>query len=111
MLYATVVEVNCRVIPETPGKCKLAKLRDECELIEGATGEKFFITQRLNDAEIRKDLKAIKDNGINSIAIVLAHSYAYHEHEIQIGKIAEELGKKKKVVNPKKLLNKNSFRV
>ena len=30
--------------------------------------------------------------GINSIAVVLIHSYTYQEHELEIGKIAEEIG-------------------
>lgn len=42
--------------------------------------------------EIRKDLKVIRDSGIKSIAVVLAHSYAFSDHEAAIGSIAKDLG-------------------
>ncbi|KAI9603853.1 hypothetical protein H4Q26_003457 [Puccinia striiformis f. sp. tritici PST-130] len=40
---------------------------------------------------IRKHLIEIKEQGYDSIAVVLMHSYTYPEHEQQIGKIAQEL--------------------
>lgn len=41
---------------------------------------------------VKGDLKKLYDEGYRSIAIVLCHSYTYPEHELQIGKIARELG-------------------
>jgi 5-oxoprolinase (ATP-hydrolysing) len=32
------------------------------------------------------------NEGIKNIAVVLIHSYSFQDHEIEIGKIAEELG-------------------
>lgn len=37
-------------------------------------------------------MKEVLDAGITSLAIVLAHSFACPEHEIQVGAIAAELG-------------------
>lgn len=88
------MEVDCRIIPELPGKCKLDQLLNntECKLVEGDTGEKFYILKELNQVEIRNDLMKIKEDGIDSVAVVFAHSYAYKWHELEVGKIAKELG-------------------
>lgn len=59
----------------------------------GTTNEKMLITKDVDVEAVRSDLKRLKEKGIDSIAVVLAHSYTYHEHELQIGKIASDLGK------------------
>lgn len=41
---------------------------------------------------MENSLKAIKDEGIDSLAIVLAHSYMFRDHEVQVGEIAKKLG-------------------
>lgn len=68
------------------------QLHSACQLVKGATGEEFFVTKDINVEEIRKDLAAIRDSGIKSIAVVLAHSYAFSGHEAAIGGIAKDLG-------------------
>ncbi|KAK5647177.1 hypothetical protein RI129_002069 [Pyrocoelia pectoralis] len=92
ILYSEVVEVNCRVIPALIGKCELGEQSAEWKVVEGNMGEKLYVIKDLNRDEIRKDLERVKNTGINSIAVVLAHSYMYAEHEKEIGKIATELG-------------------
>lgn len=92
VLYSEVVEVDCRVIPVLPRKCELGDQASKWKIVNGETGEQLYITNDLNVDDIRKDLKCVKDKGINSIAVALAHSYMYAEHELQVGKIAEELG-------------------
>jgi 5-oxoprolinase (ATP-hydrolysing) len=46
----------------------------------------------VNIAKVREDLRAVRDLGICSCAIVLLHSYRYPEHEKQVAKIALDLG-------------------
>ena len=41
---------------------------------------------------IRQDLQKLYDEGYLSLAIVLCHSYTFPEHELQIGKLAREIG-------------------
>lgn len=86
------MEVDCRIIPELQGKCKLDKFHTECKLVEGDTGEKFFVLKELNQVEVREDLKKIKETGIDSLAVIFAHSYAFKWHELEVGKIAKEIG-------------------
>ena len=68
MLYETAIEVNERYT---------------------ATGEEL---QRVDKAEVRRDLQAVFARGIRSCAIVLMHSYCYPHHELEVADIAEEIG-------------------
>lgn len=58
----------------------------------GTTGEKMLVIKEVNEDAVRRDLKKLLEKGIESVAVVLAHSYTYHDHEVRIGRIAESLG-------------------
>ncbi|XP_044265519.1 5-oxoprolinase [Tribolium madens] len=93
VLYSETVEIDCRVVPLLKGRCELGdSVLRKWRVVETPTGERFYITRELNKDEVYNKLKAIKDKGINSISVALAHSYTYHDHEIEIGKIAEKIG-------------------
>lgn len=94
------MEANCRVIPALPGKCALGDKASKWRKVLGETGEELLVTSELNKESLRQDLSKIKNEmGINSIAVALAHSYTYKDHEIEVGKIAKELGKLNKLGN------------
>lgn len=93
ILYSEVVEVDCRVIPKLEGKCELGNFANQWRVVEGKTGETFFVTKELDREAVTKSLQQLKSKGIDSISVALAHSYTYFEHEQQIGAIAKELGK------------------
>lgn len=97
-MYSEVVEVDCRVIPVLEGKCELGNQAESWDIVQGNTGEKFYVTKQLVFENVRKILLEVKQRGIESISVVLAHSYAYFEQELAIGKIAEDIGEKDKVV-------------
>lgn len=61
------------MIPALPGKCQLVK--DSWRKVKGSTGEDLFVTQELNEDKLKEDLLELKQSGIESIAVVLAHSY------------------------------------
>lgn len=46
----------------------------------------------IDEESIRLSLERVLANGITSLAIVLAHSFACPEHELRIGAIAKKLG-------------------
>ncbi len=50
------------------------------------------VEQKPNPEAIRLQLLAIKEKGINSIAIVCMHAWKYPEHEILIAQIARDIG-------------------
>jgi N-methylhydantoinase A/oxoprolinase/acetone carboxylase beta subunit/N-methylhydantoinase B/oxoprolinase/acetone carboxylase alpha subunit len=59
---------------------------DERVLADGA------VRQALDEAEVRGHLQSFKDQGIDSVAVLFLHSYAYPDHEQQAGQLAKEMG-------------------
>ncbi|XP_050573300.1 5-oxoprolinase [Bombus affinis] len=90
VLYERVVEVKCRVIPALPGKCHLDS--EKWRRVKGSTSEDLFITQELDEEKLKLDLKELRRSGIESLAVVLAHSYTFAEHEIRVGELAKLVG-------------------
>ncbi|KAA1477041.1 5-oxoprolinase [Dentipellis sp. KUC8613] len=62
------------------------------EIVQGISGEAVRILQKPDEAELRKDLQKLYDDGYRSLAVVLTHSYTYPEHELLLGKIASSIG-------------------
>ncbi|CAG8290365.1 unnamed protein product [Penicillium nalgiovense] len=90
VLPESVVEVNERVLschPSADSDCF-----SDCRMVEGITGEKFRVVQELDLAQVKAELQRLKEQGILSISVALLHSYAYPEHERQIGELAQEMG-------------------
>lgn len=46
----------------------------------------------IDEPVIRADLQKLYDDGFRSVAVVLAHSYTFPEHELLVGKVASSLG-------------------
>ncbi|NOZ66226.1 MAG: 5-oxoprolinase [Alphaproteobacteria bacterium] len=46
----------------------------------------------LDTSSLRADLTAAYERGIRAAAVVLMHGYRYHETELEIGKMAQEIG-------------------
>ncbi|XP_075165148.1 5-oxoprolinase [Haematobia irritans] len=91
-LYKTVVEVDCRIIPEmSKERCQL-KEKDSWRILEGAGGSRYLEMQPVDEVAVRSSLEKVKQQGITSVAVVLAHNYSCPEHELKIGAIAKELG-------------------
>ncbi|WVO12915.1 hypothetical protein L204_100523 [Cryptococcus depauperatus] len=62
------------------------------KIVRGLSGEAVKILKRPDLECIRNDLKSLFDEGYRSIAVCLAHSYTFNDHELAIGKVAEEVG-------------------
>ncbi|XP_076238915.1 5-oxoprolinase [Calliopsis andreniformis] len=90
VLYKKVVEVKCRVIPALLGRCHLEN--KQWRKVKGCTGEDLFVTQELDEERLKKDLENLRQSGIESLAVVLAHSYTFTEHEIRVGELAKLVG-------------------
>lgn len=74
-MYEKVVEVRCRVIPASVGKCQLDNKK--WRRVKGSTGEDLFITRELDEEKLKLDLEELRRSGIESLAVVLAHSYTF----------------------------------
>ncbi|XP_017773612.1 PREDICTED: 5-oxoprolinase [Nicrophorus vespilloides] len=92
LLYEEVVEVDCRVIPALENVCELGALSKKWRIAIGQTGQTFYVTQELDLNKVAFELLKIRQTGIDSIAIALAHSYSFAEHELAIGDIAHSIG-------------------
>lgn len=88
-----MVEIDCRVIPVLEGKCELGNEMQNWRIVKGNTGEKFYITKELVKDDVKRSLVNLKQKGIDSISVALAHSYTYFEHELEVGEIAKEIGR------------------
>ncbi|CEO59659.1 Putative 5-oxo-L-prolinase [Penicillium brasilianum] len=85
-----VVEVNERVVPCHPAADE--NCFSGSRIVEGITGEKFRVVQELDLAQVRTELQRLKEQGYQSLSVALVHSFAYPDHEIRIGEIAEQMG-------------------
>lgn len=90
LLYDEVIEVDERVMLHQ-SECQLAEKLGRLVNSE-ATGEPMHVAVELNEAKLREDLKAVRQRGITSLAVLLIHSYLYDAHERRVGEIARELG-------------------
>ncbi|KAG0674297.1 hypothetical protein C6P42_002291 [Pichia californica] len=96
ILYKKVVEADERVTMPAfladPTNYNAQDLVDNEKYIRGETNEVFEILKPLNKEKLKIDLQNLKNDGIDSIAIVFIHGYNYQIHEKQAGEIAKELG-------------------
>ncbi|KAH7920328.1 hypothetical protein BV22DRAFT_1133174 [Leucogyrophana mollusca] len=62
------------------------------EIIRGISGEAVRILKRPDLNTVKTDLQRLYESGYRSLAIVFVHSYTFPEHEVQVGKLAREIG-------------------
>lgn len=100
LLYQTVVSVDERVVlnqfyetdTNADDAADAADAEESTVIVKGLTGEYVRVLKTPDLEQIRHDLLKLKDDGIEALAICLMHSYTYPDHEIMIGKIAQEIG-------------------
>jgi len=86
-LYKQVIEVAARVRPVQPSdKASTGKF------VTATTGEQLKILSEPNSDHIRSELQQAYDSGIRSVAIVFIHAFIFYDHELLVGKIAQEIG-------------------
>ncbi|RFU29724.1 hypothetical protein B7463_g6599, partial [Scytalidium lignicola] len=98
VLYEDVVEVEERVTIEgyQQNPCPDPNLKNavglDPDLTMGISGEVVRVLTKLDHEKTRKDLQILYDEGYRSLAVCLAHSYTFQDHELAIEKIAKEIG-------------------
>ncbi len=83
--YEKVVEVNERVRLLQPEE-------ENGDAYLSQTGRFYKVIQPLDLDRLKSDLLEIWGEGITSIAVVCIHSYAFPKHELEIEKLAKEIG-------------------
>ncbi|WWC58637.1 uncharacterized protein I303_101181 [Kwoniella dejecticola CBS 10117] len=61
-------------------------------IVKGLSGEAIKVIREPDLKVIKKDLQSLYEDGYRSIAVCLAHSYTFPDHELAIGTIAEQVG-------------------
>lgn len=97
LLYEKVIEITERITVEEfdedvtrDSRPPLQEIPDV--LVRGITGDILRIIRPLDEDEVRGKLAQIKAEGIETLAICLAHSYIYPNHENRIAEIAKDMG-------------------
>jgi 5-oxoprolinase (ATP-hydrolysing) len=88
VIYEEIIEIDERVMLLNEGQ----KSQYPNKEIIGATGEKIEVLKSPDVNNLKKALQGASDRGIRSVAVVLMHAYTFSDHEIMIGKIAQEIG-------------------
>ncbi|PSR80488.1 Hydantoinase B/oxoprolinase-domain-containing protein [Coniella lustricola] len=101
VLYEQVVEVDERVTmedyTEDPKSVKTpvsssSDPSSSSELVTAITEETIRVIQRPDLNAVKASLQSLWEQGFRSVAVVFIHSYAYPEHELQVGRLATEMG-------------------
>jgi 5-oxoprolinase (ATP-hydrolysing) len=97
LLYDDVVEISERLtveeFDEDVNRSKRPPLKEiPGVLVKGITGDILRVIRPLDEDEVRQKLAAIKEKGIETLAICLVHSYLYPDHELRVVEIAKEMG-------------------
>lgn len=95
VLYEKVVEINERVTLEAWTESRAQRKIDatsDPSFVEGVTGEIIRVLEPLDEKQARESLQLAYDEGYRSVAVALMHSYTFQDHELAVGKIAEEIG-------------------
>lgn len=93
LLYEKVIEVDERIeIVHEPVDQILARNPDT-KIVHGLNGNNLIVRKEPEYLLIESQLKKIiEEDKIDSVGIVLLHSYNFSEHERKIGEIAKKLG-------------------
>lgn len=98
LLYSKVVEVSERVTlhdatsyKRNDGKSDAPEVGEQ-QVLTGLSGERIRVIEELDVEATRKSLQETFNEGFRSIAICLLHSYTFADHELQIARMAGEIG-------------------
>ncbi|KAJ2977941.1 hypothetical protein NQ176_g4088 [Zarea fungicola] len=96
VLFDSVVEVDERITMEDYTEDPLSAATkingSDPDLVSAITGEAIRILKRPDLTAVTSDLQNLKEKGFRSLAVAFVHSYAYPEHELQVGRIALDMG-------------------
>ncbi|TDZ15524.1 Uncharacterized protein Cob_v011657 [Colletotrichum orbiculare MAFF 240422] len=94
-LYERVVEVDERVTVEGASEdtdSPRMETASDPDLFHGINGEVLRRIGKLDAEAVRRDLDMLWTQGYRSLAIALMHSYNFPDHELEIGKMAKDMG-------------------
>ncbi|KAF7725319.1 hypothetical protein EC973_009658 [Apophysomyces ossiformis] len=95
VLQQTVIEVDERVLllnsAASINHVDPSTTKDD-SIFQGVSGEFVKVLQKPDLSLVKNQLQKLRDEGYQSVAVCLMHSYTYPEHEKQIGALASSMG-------------------
>jgi 5-oxoprolinase (ATP-hydrolysing) len=93
-IYARVIECDerVRVVPLSGAAARDPHVLAPLRTVQSATGDTVEVLVEPDLGALRAQLVAARAAGVDSVAVVLMHSYAYPDHERLVGALARELG-------------------
>lgn len=88
VLYSKSIEIDERVTVDVD----LAENKHIGTTVQGLSGDTIRILKPLDEAEVSRALLDLWSDDYRSIAVCLAHSYTFPQHELRIAEIAKEIG-------------------
>lgn len=101
VLYQEVVEIDERVTLEDYAEDPERNITEtapreqnssDAQIVRGLSSEAVRILKRPEEDRVRTQLQQIYDRGIRSIAVCLMHGYTFPDHEVLVGRLANEIG-------------------
>lgn len=96
VLYDAVVEVDERVTlehyDEEPDRINGVRKTLEGEVVKGVGGELIRVLEKLDEETTRSSLRRLRGDGYTTVAVCLAHSFLFPDHEQRIESMAREMG-------------------
>lgn len=91
-LYATVIEVDCRIVPRQVDRDCVFEQDLKYPVLKGSSGAEYLELSPVDTTSIQSALQSVFDSGIRSVAVALHHGYNCPDHELAIGRMAKEIG-------------------
>lgn len=88
VLYSKSIEIDERVSVDV----ELAEDKHIGTTVQGLSGDTIRILKPLDEDEVTKALLELWNDNYRSIAVCLAHSYTFPQHELRIAELAKEIG-------------------
>ena len=88
VLYSKSIEIDERVTVDVD----LAENKHIGTTVQGLSGDTMRILKPLDEAEVTQALLGLWNDNYRSIAVCLAHSYTFPQHELRIAEIAKKIG-------------------
>ncbi|CAP34677.2 Protein CBG16813 [Caenorhabditis briggsae] len=90
VLYEDVIEVDERVLILEQTK---ELVGDDVAIKTAINGMKVVVEKRVDEEELKQNLKSLKKKGIKSVAVLFLHSFIFYPtHEKRVGAIAKASG-------------------
>lgn len=95
VLYEKVIEIDERVTLENfteDPEHSVADVSSFPALVTGVSGEVVRIIKKPDISSVKEQLQSLHHEGFRSVSICFIHSYTYPDHELNVARLASDMG-------------------